>query len=99
MKTTVLIVVCVLMLTEAFAQNQNINQMDVTAPRFTGIYNSANEFLSNNIEYPPEMKYAGIQGTEVIQFVVTPKGELKDFTQINRADYAKKPAPMIKFQP
>lgn len=65
-------------------QNQKLNEIEIQASQFqSGSYKSANDFLASNIGYPTELKSYGIQGTEVIQFVVNPKGNLTDFTVIN----------------
>jgi TonB family protein len=42
-----------------------------------------NDFLLSGIEYPVESLKAGDEGTEVIQFVVTPKGNVTDIVVIN----------------
>lgn len=84
MKTTVLIIVFALIATATLAQNQNIEEIDVHAPQFTGTnYHSLNDFLAKNIEYPYKMRDARIQGTVVIECNVSANGKLKDFKVIN----------------
>ena len=84
MKTTVFFAACVLMATATFAQNQKIDQIEVTAPKFQcELYNSVNEFLSANVEYPQKSKNAGFQGTEIIEFTVTTDGTIENFRVIN----------------
>ena len=84
MKTTVFITVFALIASVTLAQNQNIEEIDVRAPQFTGtIYKSLNDYLASNIEYPENMKNARIQGTEVIEFTVTANGKVRDFNVIN----------------
>lgn len=84
MKTRVIIAVCILMATVSFAQNQDLNEIEVTAPKFhSELYNSVNDFLNKNVEYPTETKNAGLQGTEVVQFVVTQNGTVTDYKIIN----------------
>lgn len=84
MKTRVIIAACILMATVSFAQNQKINEIEVVAPKFKSeLYQSVNEYLSNNFEYPGETKNIGLQGTEVVQFIVTPNGDVKDYKIIN----------------
>lgn len=84
MKTRVILAVCVLMATVSLAQNQKINEVEVSAPKFQSeLYKSVNDFLNSNAEYTSELKNTGIQGTEVIAFVVSPKGEISDYEVIN----------------
>jgi tetratricopeptide (TPR) repeat protein len=85
-----------IMLTAAFAfgQKQDIDEVKVTPPKFTGITNpvpalqegkfeSIEDYLARNILYPEKDAKSFKQGTEVVQFVVSPTGELTDFTIIN----------------
>jgi hypothetical protein len=84
MKTRVILAVCVLMATVSFAQNQKINEVEVTAPKFQSeLDKSVNDFLNSNAEFPSELKIAGLQETEVISFVVSPKGEISDYEVLN----------------
>lgn len=84
MKTSIFLVSVMLIARFAFAQNNLGNEVVVVAPFYqTNIYASVDDFLSKNIEYPSELKNSGIEGTEIIQFVVTPDGNLMDFIVIN----------------
>lgn len=84
MKTNVLLVAGLLLASVAFGQYKVGNEVEVKAPQFkTDIYNSIEEFLGTSVEYPPELKSRGIQGTEVIRFYVTPEGNLSSFKVIN----------------
>ncbi|HAQ20574.1 MAG TPA: hypothetical protein DCR40_15295, partial [Prolixibacteraceae bacterium] len=77
-----------------FGQNEKSNSLEeitVIPPMFPGTemiwqgkdVKSIDDFLANNIEFPQKSVNGRLQGTEVIQFVVTPKGELTDFNVIN----------------
>jgi tetratricopeptide (TPR) repeat protein len=77
-----------------FGQNSKSNsleEIEVIPPTFPEAelifqgknVESINDYLSNNIEFPQMSVNCGLQGTEVIQFIVTPKGELTDFNVIN----------------
>ena len=84
MKTTVIIAACILMATVSFAQNPKINEIEVTAPKFQSeLYQSENDFLNNNVAYPEASKNAGLQGTEVVEFIVTQSGKIKDINVVN----------------
>ena len=73
-----------LVATFAFGQNQDLQEIKVTAPKFRSeFYQNVNDFLISGIEYPVESLKAGDEGTEVIQFVVTPKGNVTDIKIIN----------------
>ncbi len=48
-------------------------------PEFPGGQKEMMKFINNNLKYPPEAKAQGIQGTVVIQFVVTKAGKLENF--------------------
>ncbi len=78
----------------AFGQKQKIDEVKVTPPKFTGIVNpipvitdgkfeSIDDYLARNIQYPEKDAKIFNQGTEVVQFTITPNGELTDFTIIN----------------
>ena len=97
MKTGIILIVGLFLCAGAFSQeriDKIQKEVKVTAPKFTGIQNvnlltddknqlSIDEYLAKNIEYPEKDKKAHIQGTEVVRFWVSPKGELSDFTVIN----------------
>lgn len=84
-----------IMLTAGFAagQKQNVTEVEVTAPQFTGIENVLNEkampgnslrnYLIENISYPERATKCFNEGTEVVQFTVTAGGNVTDFKIIN----------------
>ncbi|MCY1723191.1 energy transducer TonB [Prolixibacteraceae bacterium Z1-6] len=72
----------------------NVEEVKVTPPRFAGeIYvvqtlkeekiESIDDYLVRNISYPEKERKLFIQGTEVVQFTVSPTGKLSDFIIIN----------------
>jgi len=70
--------------------SDEINGVNVSPPTFAGILveqqkelGSINEYLMNHIEYPEKAQEKAQEGTEVVQFVVTTKGEVADFNIIN----------------
>lgn len=84
MKTRVIFAISMLIAAIAFGQNQDLQEIRVTAPQFRSeFFQNINDFLLSGIEYPVESVKAGNEGTEVIQFVVTPKGNVTDITVIN----------------
>lgn len=94
MKTISIFATIMLAAIFAFGQKQDIDEIKVTPPKFTGITNpvpalqegkfeSIEDYLSKNIVYPEKDAKSFKQGTEVVQFVVSPTGELADFAIIN----------------
>ena len=94
MKTTVLFILCLMLYGIAFGQKKNIDEVKVTPPKFIGVTNaisvikdgkaeSIDDYLARNIEYPEKDRKSFNQGTEVVQFTVTPNGELKEYIIIN----------------
>ena len=94
MKAKVIFILCMILSVITFGQNSKSNsleEIEVIPPTFPEAESicqgknveSINDYLSNNIEFPQMSVNSGLQGTEVIQFVVTPKGELTDFNVIN----------------
>ncbi|MBA4409771.1 MAG: energy transducer TonB [Bacteroidota bacterium] len=94
MKTKVIFILCMILTVITFGQNGKSNTMkeiEVISPTFPGTetiwqgknVKSIDDFLANNIEFPQKSVNGRLQGTEVIQFVVTPKGELIEFNVIN----------------
>lgn len=74
--------------------SDEIKGVTVSPPRFTGNeelktninekeISSLNAYLAKHFEYPENSIALHEEGTEVVQFVVTPKGELTDFNVIN----------------
>ncbi len=84
MKTKLLFAAGVLITTITTAQNQMLNSVEVTLPVFVeNVSNSIDEFLQKNAEYPTESYLAGLEGTEVVKFVVLKDGKLSDFSVVN----------------
>jgi TonB family protein len=74
--------------------NVDVDEVKVTPPTFTGIENSVTmrqgektasieDYLMKNINYPEEAVRQFARGTEVVQFIVTPAGQVTDFNVIN----------------
>jgi len=99
MKRIIMLLLCLTISVITFGQEKKeyldeIRGIKVTAPKFTGqkvlpkitYENESNplyDYLLTNIQYPEESKKLWIEGTEVVQFVVTPKGDVTDFNIIN----------------
>ena len=101
MKTTILILLCMILsgitfgqIEEAKMKHVDLGEVKVVPPKFTGIVNpvpvlnegkfeSIDDYLARNIQYPEEDVKCLNQGTEVVKFTVSPTGELTDFTIIN----------------
>ena len=90
------VIFALIMLAAGFAsgQKQNVTEIEVTAPRFTGIKNAIQvknessatlikKYLSKNVEFPVEDAATKTEGTEVVQFTVTSTGYVTDFKIIN----------------
>ncbi len=95
MKTTIFFFSCMMLTIIALGQDQksNLGEVKVTAPKFAGIENAVqilngmesetiNLYVSKNFNYT-DTREVKPEGTEVIQFTVTPAGELTDFAIIN----------------
>ena len=93
MKTTILFFLCIVIAVITFGQepDANVKEIKVTAPKFAGIEKAAailnlgksesiNEYVAKNIQLSGH-QFA--EGTEVIQFSITPAGEVTDFKIIN----------------
>ena len=93
MKTIIFFISCMLFTVIALGQEPEatVNEVKVTAPKFAGIENATailnrvksetiNEYLVKNFEYSG---HQFPEGTIVVQFAVTPAGELTDFNIIN----------------
>lgn len=84
MKTKIIIAISMLITAFASGQNRDLQEIKVTAPQFrSDLFQNLNDFLLSGIEYPVESKKAGDEGTVVIQFAVTPKGNITDIMVIN----------------
>jgi len=64
---------------------QIFNQVEVM-PQFPGGIDSLMKFLSENINYPPEVVTKGTQGRVVLRFVVTPDGSIDDVKVVKSLD-------------
>lgn len=91
MKTRVIIAACILMATVSFAQNQDLNDMNNIAPQFKGTSTinqsepseTISDYLKKYVEYPSISINCRLQGTEVVQFIITQNGEITGFKVIN----------------
>jgi tetratricopeptide (TPR) repeat protein len=81
---TIIIAISLLAAVYASGQDHNLQEIRVTAPHFRSeLYDNLNDFLLSGIEYQHQSIRAGNEGTEVIRFVVTPRGEVKNLVVIN----------------
>jgi len=94
MKTISIFAISMLVAVFAFGQNRNVEEVEISAPQFMGIKNAVavvNEspntqikaYLKENLVYPQEAANCNIEGTEVVEFTVTTKGNVTDFKIIN----------------
>lgn len=78
----------------AFGQDEKkveLGEVNVTPPKFLGveiekpvtILGSLDAYLRDNLRYPDQAAKWSQEGTEVVQFVITPTGKVTDFTVIN----------------
>jgi len=81
----------------AFGQIQTpkmLQEIKCTPPQFTGVdkavsvlqgnkYPSIEEYLMKNMVYPEVDAADATQGTEVVQFVITPRGDIGDIKIVN----------------
>ncbi len=84
MKTKLILLAAMLMATYASGQNQELNTINVVPPYFiSGVSQTINDFMQENITYPERAKQWHLQGTEVVKFVVNSDGKLSNFEFIN----------------
>lgn len=99
MKKNVIFLICLILSMIAIGQNEtqkmvDIDEVEVSPPKFTGIENVAtysnaenisliNNFLAKNTKYPQGAAEILLEGTEVVQFTVTPSGNVTNFNVIN----------------
>lgn len=96
MKTFLILVLCTLLSVVAFGQQKSkmVDEVQVTPPTFAGINDivkifqeekleSIADYLARKVQYPEEALKNKQEGTEVVQFEVTSKGELTNFNVIN----------------
>lgn len=89
MKTRAFIIAGMLIASITTGQNQELKEIEVTPPTFKGEYpNSINEYVQKRVEYPTSENKLRIQGTVVVGFFVTTKGELEDIEVINSVSNA-----------
>ena len=94
MKTKVVFLQCMILSAVVFGQNEmheSLPEIEVIPPKFPAAetfwngkkIESIDDYLKANVEYPEKALNDGYYGTEVIQFIVTPSGELAEFKIIN----------------
>ncbi len=100
MKKIVIFLFCLTLSLIVFGQIEtknlmvNLEEVEVTPPKFTGVENvaaileadrcaSIKNFLIKNVNYPKSSLDSYKEGSEIIQFVVTPNGNLTNFEVIN----------------
>ncbi|NQU53531.1 MAG: energy transducer TonB [Bacteroidetes bacterium] len=100
MKKYLIILVCLILSLMVFGQKEtknlmvDIEEVEVTPPKFTGIENVAatletdnsslvSKYLNKNLIYPERAPQFHWEGTEIVQFTVTQEGELTNFKVIN----------------
>ena len=84
MKTNFFLAAGMLIAAIATGQNRELKSIEVAPPKFkTSAPESVEEFIKANVGYPAETYKWRMEGTEVVQFVVTSEGEIKDFKVIN----------------
>lgn len=94
MKTKVVFLLCMILSVIVFGQNEKqkiLFETKVVPPKFPVIkttiqgksIESINDYLGSYVQYPDKALNSSSEGTEVIQFVVTPSGELISFNVIN----------------
>ena len=98
MKTKLIFAVLLIIPFFGFSQVQekgDIQEVEIVAPEFTGIENYSqfqngnglspiNKYLKSHTVYPEKAGRCHLQGTVVVQFIVTSKGEVTDFKVTNR---------------
>ena len=84
MKTIAVLLASMMSTIFVFGQNPVTKNVEVTRPAFSGVFpESINEYLAENIEYPIRSKERNIEGTAVVEFVVSEKGTLSNIKIIN----------------
>jgi tetratricopeptide (TPR) repeat protein len=84
MKTSLFFAAGMLIAAIATGQNKELTSIEVNSPAFRGdATKSINDFLQKHVEYPTESYQWKLQGTEVVQFVVTKQGKLSEYKVIN----------------
>ncbi len=97
MKREIIFLLCMVVSIITFGQNQDqklLEEVKVTPPKFVGSVlamdhldhkedGSVEAHMKGIIQYPEEALRRYAEGTEVVQFTVTTKGEVTNFTIIN----------------
>ncbi len=84
MEKQVIFLVCMLIAVIVSAQNQTKDESKITAPELKReFYSSIDNYLSSNVVHPAKLRNIRMEGTEVVRFVVTSKGNITDFEVIN----------------
>ncbi len=100
MKKFVIFLFCLTLPLMVFAQTEtkelmvNLEEVEVTPPKFTGIENVADvlqvnnaelvrEFIIKNVNYPVEALDNYKEGTEIVHFCITKEGKVTNFKVIN----------------
>lgn len=84
MKTNLFFAAVLLIATIASGQNQELIAIEVNSPAFkSNEPKSIYDFLQKHVEYPSESQRWKLEGTEVVQFIVTIQGKLSDYKVIN----------------
>jgi TonB family protein len=98
MKSKVVFLFLMILSTYTFGQDLKVDveEVRVTPPIFVGIekavpkvesHGKLESYILKEIQYPPKAIDWLKEGTEVVQFVVTPEGKLEDFKIINSLSY------------
>ncbi|MCY1721442.1 energy transducer TonB [Prolixibacteraceae bacterium Z1-6] len=90
MKTIKMLIICICLSAYVFAQEvppYTLSEHEASDPQFTAVKNtdqkkSLNQYMSENFVYP-EVTGLAYEGTEVVQFVVGPTGQVSDIKIIN----------------
>ena len=100
MKKFVIFLFCLTLPLMVFAQTEtkdlvvNLEEVEVTPPKFIGLENAAailqannaelvREFFIKNINYPESALDCYAEGTEIVQFVITHEGKVTNFKVVN----------------
>ncbi len=100
MKKFVIFLFCLTLSLMVFGQVEtkdlviNLEEVEVTPPKFTGVENVAailqannteliREFFIKNVNYPESALDCYAEGTEIVQFVITPEGKVTNFKVVN----------------
>ena len=99
MKTRMIIFLCMIVSVTTFGQEKkammgNLKEVSISPARFSESYRneadlskekteSIDNYLNRNVQYPKADAANFTQGTSIVKFVVSPKGEIHDFTVIN----------------